>query len=135
MKKPLTLRQKRGLFCLAAAAAAGAVWLTRRFWIWLSFHLPPCVFYRLTGLYCPGCGNSRSVRALLRGQFWLSLRYNVFPLFTLLLGVLWMIEQVTGLFGRPYRLLPRRPWAIWTIVILFLLYYVVRNIWEFMPAG
>ena len=135
MKKPLTLRQKRGLFCLAAAAAVGAVWLTRRFWIWLSFHLPPCVFYRLTGLYCPGCGNSRSVRALLRGQIWLSLRYNAFPLFALLLGVLWMIEQVTGWLGRPCRLLPRRPWAIWTIVILFLIYYVLRNIWEFMPVG
>ena len=27
----------------------------------------PCLFYELTGLYCPGCGSGRAVNALLRG--------------------------------------------------------------------
>lgn len=31
-----------------------------------------CIFYEVTGLYCPGCGGIRSVRALLRGDIWQS---------------------------------------------------------------
>ena len=27
-----------------------------------------CLFYRLTGLYCPGCGSGRAIGGLLRGQ-------------------------------------------------------------------
>ena len=41
-----------------------------------------CPFYRLTGLYCPGCGSGRAVRALLAGELWESFRYH--PLLWLL---------------------------------------------------
>lgn len=30
----------------------------------------PCVFHEVTGLWCPGCGGTRSVRALVRGDLW-----------------------------------------------------------------
>ena len=30
---------------------------------------PPCIFYELTGLYCPGCGAGRAMLALMRGDF------------------------------------------------------------------
>lgn len=30
--------------------------------------MKPCVFYRLTGYFCPGCGGTRSVIALLHGK-------------------------------------------------------------------
>ena len=29
---------------------------------------PPCVFHKWTGYYCPGCGGTRAVKALLRGD-------------------------------------------------------------------
>ena len=35
-----------------------------------------CPFYRLTGLYCPGCGSGRAVRALLHGHLLQALSYN-----------------------------------------------------------
>ena len=33
-----------------------------------DFALPPCVFHKWTGYYCPGCGGTRAVKALLRGD-------------------------------------------------------------------
>ena len=37
--------------------------------------LPACTLYSLTGLYCPGCGGTRSVYFLLHGDVWRSFVY------------------------------------------------------------
>lgn len=47
--------------------------------IWLQnlFGLKfPCVFHAVTGLYCPGCGGTRAVRTLLRGDILKSFQYH-----------------------------------------------------------
>ena len=36
----------------------------------------PCLFHLLTGLYCPGCGGTRAVKYLLRGQITESFVYH-----------------------------------------------------------
>ncbi len=36
----------------------------------------PCMFFYLSGWYCPGCGGTRALEALLRGRLWLSLWYH-----------------------------------------------------------
>ncbi len=41
------------------------------------FHMP-CMLHEITGLYCPGCGATRSVRALAHGQLTRSFLYNPF---------------------------------------------------------
>lgn len=45
------------------------------------FHMP-CLFQAVTGLYCPGCGGTRSVRYLLTGQIGKSLQYHPLVLYT-----------------------------------------------------
>ena len=35
---------------------------------------PPCMFHALTGFSCPGCGSTRAVSALLRGDLLTSLK-------------------------------------------------------------
>ena len=32
-------------------------------------HMRPCLLYSLTGFFCPGCGGTRSVVALVHGRF------------------------------------------------------------------
>jgi len=36
----------------------------------------PCLFHLITGFYCPGCGGTRAVRYLLRGQVLKSIQYH-----------------------------------------------------------
>lgn len=52
----------------------------------------PCVFNRVTHLCCPGCGGTRSVRALLRGEILTSL-YDYPPfLYGLVVYVIFMVR-------------------------------------------
>lgn len=39
---------------------------------------PGCFFRKLTGLKCPGCGGTRAMQALLRGDIAEALRFNLF---------------------------------------------------------
>ena len=43
--------------------------------------LHPCFFYQYTGLYCPGCGGTRAVLALLQGHVLQSLWYHPLVLY------------------------------------------------------
>lgn len=35
-----------------------------------------CIFYEVTGLYCPGCGITRSIISLIEGDLYQAFRYN-----------------------------------------------------------
>ena len=37
---------------------------------------PPCLFQKITGLYCPGCGTARALHALLHGRISTAISYN-----------------------------------------------------------
>ena len=51
---------------------------------------PGCLFHRTTGLWCPGCGLTRGVHALLTGHPLQAMGYNVFtPVVVALIVVMW----------------------------------------------
>lgn len=66
----------------------------------LAKHLPPCAFHLLTGYYCPGCGGSRAVSALLHGHFLESIYYNAFIMYGLVFGGWFMISQTIQRLSR-----------------------------------
>jgi hypothetical protein len=37
---------------------------------------PKCLFHEMTGLYCPGCGSTRALHCLLRGEIGAALHEN-----------------------------------------------------------
>ncbi len=55
--------------------------------------LYPCAFRRICGLYCPGCGGTRSVEALLNGRLLTCLAYHPFVFYCFLMYVIFMITH------------------------------------------
>ena len=94
-------------------------------------HIFYCPLYELTGLYCPGCGGTRSLTALLHGKLLLALHENPAVPALVLLGVLFYIERAAAVFGKRLRLFPRRK-AFWIAVCaVHLTWAILRN---FLPV-
>ena len=78
--------------CAGAIAATGAVYLYHHD----PYSYPlPCIFYLMTGLYCPGCGAGRACYSILHLRFADALCYN--PLMTILLPLIGLYIVVRGL--------------------------------------
>jgi len=88
---------------------------------------PPCLFYSIFHLYCPGCGNTRSVMAIFHGDIFSSLRYNIVPLLLLIILFIGYIELATYSFGRYIRILPRKLSFYLVGIAFIVLYLIVRN--------
>ncbi|MCX7835597.1 MAG: DUF2752 domain-containing protein [bacterium] len=90
---------------------------------------PPCIFYRLTHWYCPGCGTGRALHALLHLQWKQAFSYNPI-LFPMLIFLGWdKIRSYYQLSGKWY-LLPQKwqPYREWILVGVVMLYWIARNI-------
>lgn len=89
----------------------------------------PCIFYRLTGFQCPGCGNTRAALALLQLDIAAAMRYNLlFPLECFYLG--WVIFQSCReyLRGRAFAYPMRWKWLDIATMAAVLIWGVVRNL-------
>lgn len=80
--------------------------------------LPKCMFHEVTGFYCPGCGNTRALHALLHGHIIQSLHYNLLLIPTLLTVLVLLLNP--GLAMKRYT-----GWIIAGIVIAFA---ILRNL-------
>ena len=84
---------------------------------------PICQFHRLTGWYCPGCGMTRALYALLHGQWLTACHDNILLVVAppaALARALWWYPR-----RQQHRFLPNR-W-FWSLVFLTLTFGVVRN--------
>ncbi len=116
------------LITLAIPALVVLVLLLRNPILSLASFLPGCFIYEHLHLYCPGCGNTRSIAALLHGNLAASLRYNPIPVLMLLLGFLAYSEFAFASFGKPMKLLPRKLWFYVILIVLLVFYFLLRNL-------
>ncbi len=90
---------------------------------------PPCPFYALTGLYCPGCGTLRSLHALLQGDVLQALAYNSLAIVLLPFVIGSLVWGIVVELRRPREAV--RPWPAWPLRVLLgliLVYWILRNV-------
>ncbi len=89
-----------------------------------------CPFKAITGLDCPGCGATRALHFVLRGDLVTAVGYNllfVAALPFLMVGVFLGLAQ---LFGAPWRMprLAMTPRQVQLLVAVVSVFWVVRNL-------
>lgn len=90
---------------------------------------PRCLFYSLTGYYCPGCGSQRAIHSLLHINIYGVIANNFLFLPAVLLIIYHYLRTVinAGLNRKLPDILYMKntPWVIFGTVIIF---WVLRNI-------
>lgn len=101
------------------------------FFLNMKFHFYiPCIFHKITGFYCPGCGITRCLFSLLSGNIKQAFYYNMlvcllFPVFLFYMGYklyIYIVGKKDDLFVR----IPK--WISYLFLLLIILFGVFRNI-------
>jgi hypothetical protein len=98
---------------------------------WLSERMPSCLFHEKTGLFCPGCGATRSALALSNGDWFGAMRNNVLFVSSLGLSGFWVVASVVReKFPevKTLRVFRFRLWFLWWILAMLIAFTLLRNI-------
>ncbi len=87
----------------------------------------PCIFNKVTGLYCPGCGITRAIKALLKGNFSESFHNNVL-LYTVI-PLLILNEIIYRLTKKKYK--KAYNVIITVLLIVAIIFGILRNFSQF----
>lgn len=115
-----------GLIFLVLGSGIGAL-----YYFVLRDMLPqmPCLFDRLFGIYCPGCGGTRALKALLHGRLLQSLWYHPLIPYTAAVAGGFMVTQgldrlgLTDQKGWKYH-----SWYLYGALILVVGNFLVKNV-------
>lgn len=90
----------------------------------------PCIFHRITGFYCPGCGGTRAVRALLQGKVFLSILYHPFVVYMVSVYAWYMVSNTIEkcVKGKISIGMKYKDVYLWIGIILILFNWFVKNI-------
>lgn len=114
----------------AILAIAGVILvLLRLFPIPIQKLLLPCAVHTLLGVYCPGCGGTRAVAALLKGDLLTSFLCHPLVLYTAAAGGWFLISQTIERITRHrFRIgMKYRDGYVWAALIIVAVNFIVKN--------
>mgnify|MGYP002518616994 FL=1 len=90
----------------------------------------PCLFHKLTNLYCPGCGITRCIVSLLKGNISEAFKYNQLVFILLPFLTIYFIYKIylylTNSQDKIIKKIPNITWII--LLIITILFGILRNI-------
>ncbi len=79
----------------------------------------PCIFHKITGLHCPGCGMTRAFGALIELKPYQAIRYNALLLLIPLYGIYCVLK---------YKHIKYANIIIYILLGIIIIYGILRNI-------
>lgn len=95
----------------------------------LPFLAMPCLLRTFTGYYCPGCGGTRAVYALLHRQLWRSFCYHPLVPYGVAVYLWFMISHTIEKVSR-HRLRVGMKWNpkwLWAALVILILNVLVKD--------
>lgn len=92
---------------------------------------PPCLFNRITGLYCPGCGGTRAVFCFFRGEIIRSFKFNPIVPYTFIIGGWFMLSHTIEIIskGRVKIGLNYRNIYLWIALAIVVVNFLIKNLY------
>ncbi len=87
-----------------------------------------CNMLEYLHLYCPACGGTRAFRAMLELDVLSALKYNPVVPIGFVGFILYEFGMIKYLIKKADRELFVRPWMIYTFLIFWGVYFIVRNV-------
>lgn len=123
------LLPRRFFYWLVAFLGLGAALVYYHFNPAVVSFFPACLFRKLTGYHCPGCGTQRALHQLLHGNFREAFRYNALFVLALPYVSLGFVLDVRNHFrGGVMPAAYRRVEVIYAILAALFLFWFLRNI-------
>jgi hypothetical protein len=113
-----------GIVFFAAAAVFG--------FLYFKYLIPvlkiPCIFRMMTGLYCPGCGGTRAVAALMHGHLLKSIWYHPVVLYSVIIYAAYMLTHTAAMFVPGIKGIRYRDIYIYTALAIVIINFIIKNI-------
>ena len=85
-----------------------------------------CIFHKLTGFYCPGCGITRMIFAMLRFDFYQAFRFNPFVFLLLIVySVYLFIYIIVKVKLKKELIIPR--YLYYVLLVITIVFGILRN--------
>jgi hypothetical protein len=81
-----------------------------------------------TGFYCPGCGGTRAVMTLLKGNLLLSLWYHPLVIYAAVIYVIYMVSHTFACFIPSIRGLKYRNGYLYGALLIVAVNFIVKNV-------
>jgi len=133
MREEYSLRFSRNCYyvCLGIIAVLAVLYI-----VLLILDIPltkiypyPCTLYAATNLYCPGCGGTRALAYLLKGNLIKSFIYHPVILYTAVLVGCYVITHTLNIFTKgKIKAMGFRPVYFYIMVAIILLQCIIKNV-------
>lgn len=114
-----------GLIFSAVGIAIGAI-----YYFFFRGRLPqvPCIMSEVFGLYCPGCGGTRALVALMHGRFLLSVWYHpLIPYSAVIMGGFMLTQGLHRLGLKGIKGWKFHNWYLYGAIALLIVNFLIKN--------